>query len=88
MNKYNNEESFNEWFISFVMSANSIEEAAEGLTDRDVIAICEFAEWEQERVLAEDKRNTIYLYALRLLFLYEDAHILYDFLHSLNPYLK
>ena len=81
------EEKFNDYFESICLNSSSIEEVAEQLTAGDIIAISYFTDWDEEELLKEDKRNTIYLYALRLLFLYEDRHALFDFLHCLNPYL-
>lgn len=84
----NDERSFNDYFESLVLSSSCIDDAAEKLTIDDLKSICYFTDWDEEQILSEDKRNTIYLYALRLLFLYEERHSLFDFLHCLNPYLS
>lgn len=82
------EEQFNDYFEGLCLNCSCIEEVAAKLTEKDILTISYITDWDEEELLKEDKRNTIYLYALQLLFLSEDRHNLFDFLHCLNPYLK
>lgn len=82
------EQKFNDYFISLINNYHKIELIANELTDEDIKEIAKYASFDEKDLFKEDKRNTVYLYALNLLYLeHKDSDILFEFLHCLNPFI-